>query len=69
VIDQLPSNRLAAVDQLMERVSEERQILLQDLSDAGPGLNKTLNELRQAIESFERIVNALNSNNGGDGWT
>jgi hypothetical protein len=62
VIDQLPSNRLAAVDQLMERVSEERQIFLQDLSDAGPNLNKSLNELRQTIESFERIVNALNSN-------
>lgn len=60
VIDQLPSDRLAAIDQLMEKISEERQAFQKDISTAGPEVSEALNELRQTVESFERIVNKLN---------
>jgi len=60
VIDQLPSDRLAAIDQLMERVRDERRSLIRDLSESGPDVHETLQELRQSIESFERIVNKIN---------
>ncbi len=60
VIDELPGDRLAAVDQLMERISEERRALIQDLSTTGPDVSEALNELRQSVEAFERIVNTLN---------
>ena len=60
VIDQLPNDRLAAIDQLMERITIERQALQKDISTAGPEVNTALNEIRQSVESFERIVNTLN---------
>lgn len=59
VIDRLPQNRLAAIDQLMERVTEERRALIRDLSETGPDVTETLTQLRQSIESFERIVESL----------
>lgn len=60
VVEKLPSNRLAAVDQLMDRVSEERQAFLQELSALGSDASEPLTELRLSIEAFERIVNELN---------
>jgi hypothetical protein len=60
VVKKLPSNRLAAVDQLMERVSEQRKAFLQDILDLESATGEPLTELRQSIEAFERIVNELN---------
>ena len=63
VIDQLPNDRLAAIDQFMDRISEERLALLQGLSTAGPGISEALGELRQSVEAFERIVNTPEPDN------
>ena len=52
----LPEGRIAAVDQLMDRLAEERQALLQDLSATEPGLRDLLAELRPVLESIERTV-------------
>jgi hypothetical protein len=52
----LPEGRIAAVDQFMDRLAEERQALLQDLSATEPGLRDLLAELRPVLESIERTV-------------
>jgi hypothetical protein len=56
LIAALPENRLAVVDQFMDRVGEERQELLQDLSTAEPGLRAVLADLQPVLESLERTV-------------
>jgi len=66
VVEKLPSNRLAAVDQLMERVAEQRREFLQDILDLESATGEPLTELRQSIESFERIVNELNQGETSD---
>ena len=56
LVSDLPENRLAVVDQFMDRVSDERQALLQDLSTAEPGLRMVLADLLPVLESLERTV-------------
>jgi len=56
LVADLPENRLAVVDQFMDRVGDERQELLQDLSDAEPGLRAVLADLQPVIESLENLV-------------
>ena len=52
----LPGNRLAAVDQLMDRIGEERRAMLQDLSGAGPGVRDLLADLQPVLDSIERTM-------------
>ena len=59
----LPENRLAVVDQFMDRVGEEREELLQDLSTAEPGLRAVLADLQPVLESLERTVVAAKTPN------
>jgi len=56
LVADLPESRLAVVDQFMDRVGDERQELLQDLSDAEPGLRAVLADLQPVIESLENLV-------------
>jgi hypothetical protein len=56
VVDELPGNRLHAVDQFMDRVAEERETLLTNLSSAEPGLRTALADLLPVIESLEQII-------------
>ncbi len=56
IIAALPENRIAAVDQFMDRVAEERQVLLQDLATAEPGLRAVLADLQPVLESLERTL-------------
>jgi hypothetical protein len=57
-VDALPRNRLAAVDQLLEGLSEERRAFLNDVAAAAPETHAILTELRQSLEAIERLVDA-----------
>jgi hypothetical protein len=52
----LPEGRIAAVDQFMDRVGEERAAMLQDLSTAQPEARELLAELLPVLESLERTI-------------
>ena len=56
LIADIPENRLALIDQFMDRVGDERQEIFRDLSDAEPGLRQVLADLQPVIESLENIV-------------
>jgi hypothetical protein len=56
VVDDLPDDRLHAIDQFMDRVGDERQELLQDLATAEPGLRAVLADLLPVLESLEKAV-------------
>jgi hypothetical protein len=60
VIESLPDGRLAAVDQFMDRLAEERIALLGDMAAAEPGMRALLAELLPVLESIERTVVASN---------
>jgi hypothetical protein len=63
IVATLPENRIHAVDQFMDRVGEERQELLRDLSTAEPGLRVVLADLRPVLESLERSIMAAKEKN------
>jgi len=52
----LPDRRIMAVDQMMDRIGQERQALLQDLSLAEPGIREVLADLQPVMASLEQIV-------------
>jgi hypothetical protein len=56
IVAGLPENRLAAVDQFMDRFGEERRAMLQDLSASGSGVSDLLAELQPVLESIERTI-------------
>jgi len=56
IVAALPENRIAAVDQFMDRVGQEREVMLRDLSTAEPGLRAVLADLQPVLESLERTV-------------
>ena len=56
IVAALPENRIAAVDQFMDRVAQEREVMLRDLSTAEPGLRAVLADLQPVLESLEKIV-------------
>lgn len=56
ILDQLPDHRLIVVDQLMDRVAEERREIFQDLSTADPAVRAILTDLQPLLESLERII-------------
>ena len=57
----LPEGRIAAVDQLMDRVGEERQAMFKDLAETEPGVRKLLTDLLPVLESLERMVTIAKS--------
>jgi hypothetical protein len=63
IVAALPENRIHAVDQFMDRVGEERNELLRDLSTAEPGLRAVLADLQPVLESLERTVVAAKTKN------
>jgi hypothetical protein len=63
IVATLPESRIHAVDQLMDRVGEERDELLRDLSTAEPGLRAVLADLQPVLESLERTVVAAKTKN------
>jgi hypothetical protein len=65
IVAAFPDNRLAVVDQFMDRLSAERQALLGDLSTAEPGLRQLLVDLQPVLESIERTVVAAKEKNPG----
>lgn len=56
VVENLPGGRLAAVDQFMERVGEERQALFQDLTSSEADIVHLLAALQPALDAIEKIV-------------
>jgi hypothetical protein len=56
VIENLPSGRLAAVDQFMDRVGEERQALLADLASSEADVVNLLAALQPSLDAIENIV-------------
>lgn len=57
--DSLPHDRLAAVDQLLEGLSEERRAFFGDVAAASPETRAILTELRKSLEATERLVDAM----------
>jgi hypothetical protein len=51
-VEELPGSRLAAVDQIMDRIREERIALLQDLASAETDVVSLLAELQPALDSL-----------------
>jgi hypothetical protein len=56
VVDQLPEHRLMVVDQLMDRISDERKDIFNSMADADPDLRVLLEDLLPVLESFERTL-------------
>ena len=54
--DELPEERLAVIDQVMDRVSLEREALFQDISAAPPEFRDALRDLQPVLASIERIL-------------
>jgi len=52
----LPDSRITAVDQIMDRVHQERLALFQDLSEAEPNIRNVLVDLQPVLASLEQIV-------------
>jgi len=65
IVDQLPDDRLAVVDQLMDRVADERRIMFQDMSTAEPNLRALLTDLLPVMESLERALVIAKTKNPG----
>ena len=61
VIEALPDGRLAAVDQFVEGVREERRLLFEELSSAHPEMQAMLVELRQTLEVVDQITARFDS--------
>lgn len=56
VVAQLPYDQFAAIDQLMQRLSEQRSEFVSDLEGYGPQTEAVLVELRQSLQTLERIM-------------
>jgi len=63
IVAALPESRFQAIDQAMDRVGEERDAILRDLSGSEPGLRAVLADLRPVLESLERTVVAAKTRN------
>ena len=63
IVDGLPESRLAAVDQLMDRLGEEREAMMATLAAESPEMRQLLVELLPILESVERTVAMANVDN------
>jgi len=61
VVERLPGGRLAAVDQFMDRVGEERRALLQDLASSEADVVELLVALQPALDAIEHTVVVMNA--------
>ena len=52
----LPDSRIAAVDQMMDRLAEERIALMESMASSEPQLRSVLEQLLPVLESIERTV-------------
>jgi len=57
----LPDSRLAAVDQMMDRLGEEREAMMASLATESPEMRQLLAELLPILESIERTVAMANA--------
>ncbi len=55
-VEGLPGSRLAAVDQIMDRISEERVALVRDLASSEADFASLLAELQPVLDSIERLT-------------
>jgi len=55
-VEDLPGSRLAAVDQIMDRIGEERAALVRDLASSEADFASLLAELQPALDSLERLT-------------
>jgi hypothetical protein len=55
-VDDLPGSRLAAVDQIMDRIREERVALVRDLASSESDFVNLLTVLQPALDSLERLT-------------
>jgi len=56
MVEDLPEERLAIVDQFMDRLADERLAMFQDVSDVEPGLRQVLTDLQPVLDSLEHIM-------------
>lgn len=61
VVEKLPGGRLAAIDQFMDRVSEERRAMLGDLASTEADVINLLAELQPALDSIENTMTLAKS--------
>jgi hypothetical protein len=59
LIETLPSERSAIVDQLMEGLDQQREAFFSDFPSASPEARLMLDDLRSIVESAERITATL----------
>jgi hypothetical protein len=59
--EDLSAKRIAAVDQVMEGLSHQREALFNGFSTASPEAQLMLSDLRAIVESTERITTTLNT--------
>ena len=55
-VEGLPGSRLAAIDQIMDRIGEERVALVRDLASSEADFASLLAELQPALDSLERLT-------------
>lgn len=60
VVEELPESRLAVVDQLMDRLGEEREAMMASLATESPEIRQLLEDLLPILESIERTVAMTN---------
>ena len=63
LIEALPRERSAIVDQLMEGLDQQRKAFFNDFPSASPEARLMLDDLRAIVETTERITATLNSGN------
>ncbi len=61
IANSLPDSRLAAVDQMMDRLAEEREAMMTSLATESPEVRQLLAELLPVLESIERTVAMANA--------
>ena len=61
--EDLSVKRLAAIDQVMDGLSQQREALFNDFSTASPEARLMLGDLRAIVESTERVTATLNTGN------
>ena len=61
VIETLPGGRLAAVDQFVEGIRDERRLVFEELSSAQPEMQAMLVELRMTLEVVDQITARFDS--------
>lgn len=66
VVEALPQSRIVAVDQMMDRVAEEREALVADLTSGSPEVRQLVRELLPLMQSVERTIVAATADAPGD---